>query len=1450
MNSESSNTLPFQAAFQHAPLGMFLSDADGVIVAVNDALVGHIQQPAATLIGNPWHAFFMPFTPANTSPPSADPKQTHDNSDHHTVNNRNHPATHHLTATYHGSPTHSDTTSRNLQGHYQLRTPSPQPYIWQLTTNYLAEDAVYITTVVRVSQQRHIAYEAGHVDGENVSGENVSGEEQSNALRDTSDTERDIPPDAKASKGAAADTTQTRYDRDHLRALYDVIPDGILYFDREGICTDVKQPTTFTTYRPYTGIVGKHISSDLAADDGIRARAALAALFSSGKTQYFEHTICIDGDTYYRENRFVKINDQAGLALVRDVSARKRTEQALRDSESLFRSFFEDNPVPCLLVLDEDAYNQANTFILNRAYYDFLGCSEDDISGMTLGQFIAQFMHPEDIEREQPLIDEVSNGTRSSYRIEKRYLRPDGSLRWGVLNNLIVHDAKGRFVRAIGIVQDVTERKHAEQALREQQARLLAIYQALPDAIIRVDRHGNYLDFKPPTGFIPYDIPTQTIGRHISENVPTEVATLALQYLNRLFSTGKPQQFEHTLVIDGQLRYRENRLVKLNDHEALAITRDISEQKRIELNLQIQTERLLALYQGIPDGIAVITKDGVMLESKPPRNYEPYHFTSLNMGDRLEDNAPEHVARIVREKLAALFATGEPQEYVYSLYTVGETHYREGRLVKLNDYEALSIVRDISEQKRAEEALHQSQEQLEEAQRIGRIGTWTYDIDSQKTTWSKEIYAQAGVDPTVDPTLDLIKSLFKDFTPLRTALARAIETVEPYEIELEYVTVTGEPRWVFSVGNPIVEDGRVVRLVGIQQDITERKNAENALRAEREHLYALYQAIPDTIIRLNREGVYLDYKPSTYFKPYIDPATTLGKTLFDNTPAEVAQRAHEHIEALFATGKMQQFENTLVIDGKVHHRENRWVKVGDDEVIAIVRDVSEQKRATAALQAEKEHLLRLYQAIPEQIIRFNQQGIILDYKPASDFPATTTPERAVGRSLLEVAENPAVGATTMRYVQQAFATGEVQSFEQHFVQHGEEHYRDHRMVKVSGDEAITLIRDTTEKRHAERALQESKQRLDLAIDAANLGIWDRYIDQPTATVNDNYRTILGIPNDEIITVDKVHQDIHPADVATTQADFAELYAGSKSQHSHERRQRHRDGSYRWLKVRGAVVERDAWGQPHRFVSVIQDIHEQKTLQLRLEDTLLELENALRDKDVLLAEVHHRVKNNMQVIGSIMSLHAREVGEPAAQAALLASRARIRTMAAIHEVMYNTEIFSDLEFSTYLQTIARSLVQLHYRELHQQQDRPLPHLHFDLAPVNLSLQDALPCALIFNELLSNALKHAFPEHYQGRPTITIHLQENGDNVSLSVIDNGVGSSNGNKNFGSFIVDSLVEQLQGQLEIHSTVPDMHNAQPASDNHAENHVENHADNHAANSNSNKGTTATLQFSKVLYL
>jgi PAS domain S-box-containing protein len=847
-------------------------------------------------------------------------------------------------------------------------------------------------------------------------------------------------------------------------------------------------------------------------------------------------------------------------------------------------------------VLDEDAHDKKNAFILNHAYHHFLACTDADIHGLSLGQFIEQFMHPEDILRERPFIDEVNIGSRSHYAIEKRYLRSDGTIRWGILNNLIVRDSEGRFVRSVGIVQDITERKNTEQTLRSQQEQLLAIYQALPDTIIRIDRQGHYLALKPPAGLVLYDDPEQTIGQHISENVPAEVAKLALHYLNRLFDTGAPQHFEHTLVIGGQLRYRENRLVTLNDHEALIITRDITDRKRAELNLQLQTERLLALYQGIPDALTVISKEGMLLESKPPRNYEPYHFTALKVGDSLEKNAPEHVARLIRDKLADLFDSGEMQEYVYSLYTESEIHYREGRLIKLNNDEALSLVRDITEQKRAE----------------------------------------------------------------------------------------------------------------------------------------------------------------------------------------------------------------------------------------------------AALLAEKEHLLRLYQAIPEQIIRFGKHGTILDYKPASDFPASSTPEHAIGKHVLEVAETPELGAEIMHYLKQTFDTGTVQAFEQHFSHHGNEHYREHRMVKVNDDEAITLIRNTTETRRAERALSESKQRLDLAIDAAHLGIWDLSIDNELTQVNSHFRQILGLAPDEPVTFTAMLEDAHPEDRATVQADIAELHAGSKQRYGHDRRQRHRNGNYRWLHVTGAVVEHDAFGQPQRFVSIIQDIHEQKTTQLHLEETLFELEQALRDKDVLLAEVHHRVKNNMQVIGSIMSLHARETDEPTAKAVLLASRARIRTMAAIHEVMYNTEIFSDLELGTYLQTIARSLVQLHYRNF-LQQERPQPHLHFDLMPVSVSLQDALPCALIFNELLSNALKHAFPEHYQAdRPTITIRLQENADDVILSVIDSGVGSSNASKNFGSFIVDSLVEQLQGSLELSSTTSDTATKTASTTDTALIH----------NVPSNTGTTATLRFSRVLLL
>jgi two-component sensor histidine kinase len=151
----------------------------------------------------------------------------------------------------------------------------------------------------------------------------------------------------------------------------------------------------------------------------------------------------------------------------------------------------------------------------------------------------------------------------------------------------------------------------------------------------------------------------------------------------------------------------------------------------------------------------------------------------------------------------------------------------------------------------------------------------------------------------------------------------------------------------------------------------------------------------------------------------------------------------------------------------------------------------------------------------------------------------------------------------------------------------------------------------------------------------------------------------------------------------------------------------------------------------------------------------------------LKEVHHRVKNNMQVISSILSLQSVYVTDRRVLDVLRESRNRIAAMASIHERLYTTTNLSNFRFSSYIKDLAESLVNTY--EL----SNTSVELVFSLDQVFLSLNNAIPCGLILNELISNSLKYAFERMKYGR--IDINLTSKSGKISLSLEDNGVGLS---------------------------------------------------------------------------
>jgi len=196
---------------------------------------------------------------------------------------------------------------------------------------------------------------------------------------------------------------------------------------------------------------------------------------------------------------------------------------------------------------------------------------------------------------------------------------------------------------------------------------------------------------------------------------------------------------------------------------------------------------------------------------------------------------------------------------------------------------------------------------------------------------------------------------------------------------------------------------------------------------------------------------------------------------------------------------------------------------------------------------------------------------------------------------------------------------------------------------------------------------------------------------------------------------------------------------------------------------------------------------------------LKLIASLREKELLLQEVHHRVKNNLQIICSLLNMQASTVDDPLLTAALQESQRRVMSMAMIHEMLYASTSLNEIDFGEYSQLLGTEVCNSYGIG----PDRI--RLVFELEHIPLEIDRAIPCGLILNELISNAFKYAFPGGRSGK--ICVSLRQSEDTIQLMVEDTGVGLPAGGspgekKSLGLKIVDILVKQLGGSMAITSS------------------------------------------------
>jgi two-component system, sensor histidine kinase PdtaS len=208
------------------------------------------------------------------------------------------------------------------------------------------------------------------------------------------------------------------------------------------------------------------------------------------------------------------------------------------------------------------------------------------------------------------------------------------------------------------------------------------------------------------------------------------------------------------------------------------------------------------------------------------------------------------------------------------------------------------------------------------------------------------------------------------------------------------------------------------------------------------------------------------------------------------------------------------------------------------------------------------------------------------------------------------------------------------------------------------------------------------------------------------------------------------------------------------------------------------------------LSAIVDITDRKHKEERIEA-------ALKEKDVLLREIHHRVKNNLQIIDSLLNLQAARIADPKVQEMLRESQNRIRSMALIHQTLYQSNDFAEVDFRMFLESLVHTLASSHGVDAEQ------ISMTVAAEPVTLPLDSAIPCGLAVNELITNALKHAFPDGRCGH-VVTSLKREPGGNVIVSVADDGVGMPSHvdlatTPTLGLKLVTLLADQLGGTMTL---------------------------------------------------
>ena len=623
-----------------------------------------------------------------------------------------------------------------------------------------------------------------------------------------------------------------------------------------------------------------------------------------------------------------------------------------------------------------------------------------------------------------------------------------------------------------------------------------------------------------------------------------------------------------------------------------------------------------------------------------------------------------------------------------------------------------------------------------------------------------------------------------------------IHSRQPYlTIDSKHLTKSGKIIWcTWHLAAMYDPSGKLQSIYSLVEDITSKRVAELSLRESEERFRILSEA--------SLVGVYMTQgKRFKYVNPKICEMSGYSKDelLDDFNPFKLFHKDDrskmERLRELWQQNKIEFFEEevrALTKTGKVIHIKVYGSKIllkDKPALIGVVVDQTKQIEANKRYKISVDSYRALFDSIGDSIYIQNLNGKFIEVNKTALETYGYSRDEIIGKDPSFLAAPGKVDLDATYELFEKALNGEHQRFKWWGKRKNGEIFPKEIQLNPGSyfgeTVVIAIARDISDQFEQQLELKQNEQLFRQLFQNSPIGIalLDEHKEIQMANqgfeeiFGYNIQDIKGLEIDSVIAPDDKVEEAKSLSASTEPFEFSSV-------------RRKSDGSLVDVIIYGVPVVVE--GKTIAIYGIYVDITDRNRVEKQVR-------NSLREKEVLLSEIHHRVKNNLAVITGLLELQSHKLENEVASKALKDSQMRIHSMALIHEKLYQNETLSKISFDNYIRDLIEVIKRSHNTHL-----KPV-EIQIDTEEIEFTITQAIPCGLLLNEILTNSFKHAFPGSFKDSPVIQITLKQlNEEEVNLVITDNGVGLPDnfenlGKRSLGLTLIKTLNKQLNAKMMI---------------------------------------------------